>query len=190
MRRIAFNPVRFAHPSGCVLAAVLLGFVDVALSQRPTFDCPGGGRLEPAPAAPADAALAGQRAFDLIRMPEFASRHWALVEGEAAWVRDLRGPSAANRFYFPPAGREGGGGTGPILVFDSCKPRDCGDNQLYGAFEMAPGAGVAGIGSGRGYGLRILENRVPRDLGNLSPAGRAAIECAQAQDDELRRRRN
>lgn len=145
------------------LAALTLA-ASQALAQKPSFECPGG-MLRPTTAAP----LAG-RAFDLRDQPELMARHAALTRGEAPWVVDLQGPSSANRTYLS---QDGGP---PVVVFDSCKPHDCADHQLYGAIQEDR------------YGLVLLVRGQPRTLGDMTGTLRAAVDCARAQDDEERRR--
>lgn len=144
------------------LVALTLAGAD-ALAQRPPLACPGGGVLRVADEAPF------ARAFDLAQQAAFMARHAALTRGQAPWVAGLRGPSSPNRVYLPLEGE-------PVLVFESCKPRDCGDNQLYGALR------------GEGYGLVLFEQGRRRELGEVSGALGDAIACAKALDDAERRR--
>lgn len=146
-----------------VVAALALVGTD-ALAQKPPQACPGGGILKVATEAP----VAG-RAFDLAKQAAFRVRHEALTRGEAKWVVELMGPSSPNRVYL---GLEGVA----VLVFESCKPRDCGDNPLYGALR------------GEDYGLALFEQGRRRGLGEVSGALGAAIACAKALDDAERRR--
>lgn len=137
-----------------VAAPALVG--TEALAQKLPQACPGGGILTVATEAP----FAGY-AFDLIKQAPFLVRHAALVRGEARWVVDLMGPSSPNRVYLPLEGQ-------PVLVFESCKPRDCGDNPLYGALQ------------GEGYGLVLFEQGRRRMVGDASGALGAAITTGAA----------
>lgn len=90
-----------------------------------------------------------------------AARHAALLAGAPHWARELSGPAADNRLYTDPAGHK-------VLVFDSCKPHDCGDHRLYGARAMDTPAQ---------YGVVLFEAGKRRVLGQFTAPMQAAIAC-------------
>ena len=90
-----------------------------------------------------------------------AARHAALLAGAPHWARELSGPAAYNRLYTDPAGHK-------VLVFDSCKPHDCGEQRLYGARAMdAPAQ----------YGVVLIEAGKRRVLGRFTAPMQAAMAC-------------
>jgi len=110
-------------------------------------------------------------AYFLLRVdPDFAAQHGDLTKQQAVWLHRLAGPSGANRLFTAANGDR-------AIVFWSCKAGDCGENIAYGAYGLQPKA----------YLIELREGTNHRALGTAAASLAAAIACARAQDEVLRR---